>query len=113
MLFRSAAPAGQHEHAQAAVPSAQPAVGTIAQCATAQRAVVVTLDATAARLDAARQTNSPSAMRAAIDEVDSVLRDIRLKLAPCAALQAPAADPHTGHVMPDMSGGQPVRPAVK
>jgi YHS domain-containing protein len=44
-------------------------------------------------------------MRAAIDDLQGALRDVRVQLAPCAAISTaaappPAADPHAGHTMP-------------
>ena len=82
-----------------------------------------------ARLETARQANSPAQMRAAIDDLQGALRDVRVQLAPCAAMSTategratttppgataspsnmpamkpaaaspPAADPHAGHTM--------------
>jgi len=52
-----------------------------------------------ARLDDARQSNSPAAMRAAMDDLQAALGEIRSRLAACAtsaAATAPA-DPHAGH----------------
>jgi hypothetical protein len=92
--------AGQHEGHQAGAAS-QPAAGAVAQCVQAQRSIAATLDAASARLEAARQTNSPAAMRAAIDDLQAALRDVRMRLGPCAAMGAGAAvDPHAGHSMP-------------
>lgn len=94
------AAARQHEGHQAGA-AAPAATNAIAQCAQAQRSIALTLDAASARLDTARQTNSPAAMRAAIDDLQTALRDVRTRLAPCAALGAGAAtDPHAGHAMP-------------
>ncbi|MBI3047797.1 MAG: hypothetical protein HYY76_05755 [Acidobacteria bacterium] len=96
----AAAVAPQHEGHQAGS-AADPGAAAVAQCAQAQRAIAATLDAAGARLEAARQTNSPAAMRAAIDDLQAVLRDVRTRLAACAALGASsAADPHAGHIMP-------------
>jgi len=90
--------AGQHEGHQAGTPP-QPAAA--AQCAQAQRSIAMTLDAAGSRLEAARQTNSPAAMRAAIDDLQAALRDVRLRLGPCAAMGAGAAtDPHAGQPAP-------------
>lgn len=92
--------ASQHEGHQAGA-AAPAAAAAVAQCAQAQRSIALTLDAAGARLEAARQTNSPAAMRAAIDDLQSALRDVRARLAPCAALGAgTAAGPHAGHAMP-------------
>lgn len=98
VLFAGGVRAAQHEGHQAGAPAA----AAVAQCAQVQPAIAATLDAAGARLEAARQTNSPAAMRAAIDDLQGALRDVRLRLAPCAALSvAPAADPHAAsHTMP-------------
>jgi YHS domain-containing protein len=55
------------------------------------------ITAATARLESARQTNSPADMRAAIESFETALRDLRTQLAPCATA---AADPHAGHTMP-------------
>jgi YHS domain-containing protein len=85
----------QHEGHQASTPSGGSA--EMAQCVQAQPAVQNILTAAAARLESARQSNSPSDMRAAIDAFEGALRDIRTQLAPCATA---APDPHAGHAMP-------------
>jgi hypothetical protein len=71
------------------------------RCAQAQPAVARLLDAATSRLESSRQTNSAAAMRAAVDEFQTVLRDLRLLLAPCAELQSTATTGHAGqHAMP-------------
>lgn len=70
-----------------------------AQCARAQPVIAGTVDGAMARLEAARQANTPSQMRAAIDDLQGALRDVRAQLAPCASMQ-PTAGAHGGHVMP-------------
>ena len=99
VIVAAAGAAGQQSGNQAV--GAGPGAATLARCAQAQPEITITIDAAAARLEAARQTNSPAAMRAAIDDVQAALRDVRIRLAPCAAL-APA-DPHAGHAMPATS----------
>jgi YHS domain-containing protein len=66
------------------------------QCAQAQPLVTRTIEAATARLETARQSNSPAQMRAAIDDLQGALRDVRAQLAPCAAIPTPMA----GHTMP-------------
>lgn len=90
--------AAQHEGPQT-TPAPQPPAAMGAQCVQAQRVVVVTLDAASERLETARQTNSPAAMRAAIDDLQAVLRDVRTRLAGCTPLGT-AAEPHAGHTVP-------------
>lgn len=73
----------------------------VAECAQAQPRALQTIDVANLRLEAARQSNSPTAMRAAMDEFQAALGSLRAQLAACEALQATApADPHAGHVMP-------------
>jgi YHS domain-containing protein len=87
----------QHEAHQA---TSGPESADIAQCARVAPLVDNIIAAAMARTDSARQSNSPSAMRAAIDDLDTSLRDIRAQLEPCKA--AAAVDPHAGHTMPGM-----------
>jgi YHS domain-containing protein len=78
-----------------------PAAAVVLPCVQAQAVASQTVDAATARLDAARQTNSGPAMRAAIDDIDRLLRDLGAQLAPCsAAMQAQAPASHAGHAMP-------------
>jgi len=72
-----------------------------AQCARAQPVVARTVDAAMARLETARQANSPSQLRAAIEDLQGALRDVRAQLAPCAAMQQAAGAP-AGVAMPGM-----------
>jgi YHS domain-containing protein len=87
--------------AQAPASPQAPAATVILPCVQAQAVASQTVDAAAARLEGARQTNSGPTMRAAIDDLDRLLRDLRAQLAPCsAAMQAQAPALHTGHAMP-------------
>jgi YHS domain-containing protein len=98
--FASAAP---QQSAPVVAPGTAQAAATmgVAECAQAQPQLMQTLDAANMRLEAARQNNSPAAMRAAMDDLQGALGSLRAQLAPCAALQAAApADPHAGHAMP-------------
>jgi YHS domain-containing protein len=88
----------QHEGHQAA---AGQTADEMAQCARAQPVVNNIIAAATARLDSARQSNSPTDMRAAVDHLEAALRDIRAQLAPCAAPTA-KADMPGGHTMPGM-----------
>lgn len=60
-----------------------PGVGTDA-CRVEAVATIAVVDAANRRIDSARQTNSPSAMRAAVDDLQAALTRIKLQLAPCA-----------------------------
>lgn len=88
-------------------PGAQPAAAAqaaVTECAQAQSLAERTIDMTNRRIEAARQANSPAAMRAAIDDMQAALRQLRAEIAPCAGLQLlAAADPQGGHVMPSTS----------
>lgn len=98
-----------------------PAQAAIAACAQAQPQAMQTLDAANMRLEAARQSNSPSAMRAAMDDLQGAIRSLRAQLAACRELQSMApTDPQAGHTMPGMPpspatpgtpGMQPASPA--
>lgn len=52
-----------------------------------------------ARMEAARQANAAADLRAAVDSVQTTVRDARAQLAPCASTQ-PEAGAHGGHMMP-------------
>jgi copper resistance protein B len=93
--------AAQHQGHQMGAAQPQPASqATVAECAQAQPLVMRTIDAANMRLEAARQNNSPPAMRAAVDDLQGALRDVRAQLAACAALQTAPADPQAGHATP-------------
>jgi len=98
--------AAQHAGHQAATPRHGGADMT--QCLRVQPFVANIIAAAMTRVESARQSNSAAEMRAAIDDLDGALRDIRAQLAPCAAAatatdphagqaNATAADPHAGH----------------
>lgn len=91
-LAPSRAAAQNEAHQATTSPSAD-----MARCAQVQPAVQNIIAATTAGLEAARQSNSPAEMRAAIDNFEAALRNIRTQLAPCAT--APT-EPHAGHTMP-------------
>lgn len=77
------------------------AQAAVTGCAQAHSLAERTIEAANLRLEAARQANSPAAMRAGIDSLQAALRQLRTDIAPCAGLQPVAtADPHAGHVMP-------------
>jgi hypothetical protein len=82
--------AGQHEgHQGGAATSA--AAPDIAECRGVQPVVAQTIKAAVAQLEAARQTNAPAAMRAAVDGLQLTLATLERQLAPCAAMQVPVA----------------------
>lgn len=83
----------QHEVHQATAPQAS---AEMSQCTRVQPVVEKIIAAGMARLESARQSNSPAEMRAAIDQLEAAFRDIRAQLAPCSAAST-TADPHAGH----------------
>ena len=108
MTVAVAARAGQHEGHQGA--AASPDSAQTALCRQAQAGVSATIDAALKRLDEAKQTNSMSGMRAANDELQTALLDVRRQLAPCAEMQA-AADGNAGHTMPNAPSAPAAAPA--
>ena len=94
-------------------PQAAGGAAGFAQCAQAHAVVTPELEAARARLEMARQTNSAAAMRAAIDALDAVLRNVSLQLAPCGELSAVMTGPMAGHVMPGSSPTAAPPPAAE
>ena len=89
----------QHEGHQTG--AAQTAAPHGSACAQVQPVVGHIIAAAMARLESARQSNSPAEMRSAVSTLEGALRDIRTQLAPCSAPEEPAAPP-AGHTMPGM-----------
>jgi hypothetical protein len=87
-VFAPGIAAAQHEGHGAPAP-AQPQ--DPAACAAAARQTLPLLDTLDRRVEAARQTNSPSELRAALAEAQSMLMSMRVRLAPCAATAQPAS----------------------
>jgi len=91
--------------------SSADAAETLAQCAQVQPVIQRLLDGASARLEAARQSNSAEALRAAVADVDGALRDVRAQLAPCANVP-PAGDAHAGHAMPNVQQAPAAAPGT-
>lgn len=106
---QTVAPAGA-QTAEATQTAQQPDP-QIGECAQAQPVVNASLDAALEQLDQARQTNSAAALRAAADDLQATLLDVRARLAPCAAMQP--AGGHAGHVMPSGGPTWPSSPNVE
>jgi YHS domain-containing protein len=87
----------QHEAHQ---PDAGQAASEMVQCTRVQPVVDTIIAAAMARVESARLSNTPGEMRAAVDQLEAALRDIRAQLAPCAA--AAASGSPGGHSMPGM-----------
>lgn len=104
-------PSAAQEAGQQMAGMADASQTAVADCARAQAQLLQTIDAANTRVEAARQSNSPAAMRAAMDDIQGALGSLRAQLAACRDLaKTPAADPHAGHVMPTMpqAPGTPV-----
>jgi ketosteroid isomerase-like protein len=88
----------QHDADQAGAPQASSA--ELTPCVREQPVTENIITAATARAEAARLSNSPTDMRAALDHLEAALRDIRAQSALCAAAVA-STDPHAGHTMPN------------
>jgi YHS domain-containing protein len=97
----------QHEGHQAA--GAQAPSAELTQCLRVQPVIENVITAATARAEAARLSNSPTELRAAVEQLEAALRDVRVQSAPCAAAAA-SSDPHAGHTMP--SAQSPTSPAT-
>ena len=86
----------QHETHQAA--TAQMPSAEMTQCLQVQPVLVNIIAAAMNRAEVARLSNSPSELRAAVEHLQSALRDIRTQMSPCSTAAA-SADPHAGHSM--------------
>lgn len=95
--------AAQHE-GMPGMPQGAPGVNPqlVAACVQSQQQVMTAADGANRRLELARQTNQPAALRAAMDDLQSVLSSMRAQLAPCAEMQM-AATP-VAHDMANMPG---------
>jgi YHS domain-containing protein len=87
----------QHEPHQPA--STQASSVELTQCLRVQPVIDNIITAATSRAEAARLSNSPTEMRAAVESLEAALRDIRAQSAPCSTAAASAA-PHAGHTMP-------------
>ena len=85
----------------------------VSACVRSQQVSLSLADAADRRIELARQTNQPSSMRAAIDDVQAALSAIRTQLASCTQLQSNAAtaDPNAGHTMNMSAPGRVKEPA--
>jgi YHS domain-containing protein len=83
-----------HQPASTQAPSAE-----LTQCLRVQPVIDKIITAATTRAEAARLSNSPAEMRAAVESLEAALRDIRAQSAPCATAAASTA-PHAGHTMP-------------
>lgn len=104
-LLACAPPAwAQHEgHTTPGVPVATTVnQQQVAACVKSQQQVMTLVEAGSRRLEAARQTNDPAALRTAMDDFQATLSAVRTQLGSCVELAAamPAAESHAGHTAP-------------
>ena len=83
------------------MPGMQAPSAELTQCLRVQPAIQNVITAAMARAEAARLSNSPTDLRAALDHLEAALRDVRAQSEPCATASA-SSDPHAGHTMPGM-----------
>ena len=125
-----------HDTSAAATTGVSPQL--VSQCVDSQQQSLGLVDAANARLESARQSNSPTEIRAAMADLQRVLLDVRTVLSRCTELQQalatapppatpghdvsnapgtatapgaapPVADPHAGHVTPPAQAPAPNR----
>jgi YHS domain-containing protein len=87
----------QHEKHQAG--AEQALSPELAQCLRVQPVIANIITGAMSRAEAARLSNSPTDLRAAVDGLEAALRDIRAQSGPCSTAAA-ATDPHADHTMP-------------
>jgi len=86
----------QHETHQPA--AAQTSSAELTQCLRVQPIIDSIITTATSRAEAARLSNSPTDMRAAVESLEAALRDVRAQSAPCATAAA-STDSHAGHTM--------------
>jgi YHS domain-containing protein len=82
----------------------------LTQCLRVQPVIASIITAATSRAEAARLSNSPTDMRAALESLEAALRDIRAQSAPCSTVAA-SAEPHAGHAMPSTQPSASTPPA--
>jgi YHS domain-containing protein len=83
----------------------------LTQCLRVQPVIDNIITVATSRAEAARLSNSPSDMRAAVEALEAALRDIRAQSAPCSAAATSTESP-AGHLMPP-SPASPPTPTTK
>lgn len=99
VAMNGASVAAQQAGHQMSQQPAQVSAEVVAACMEAQQYISALADRANARLEAARQSNNPQELRAAVADLQVALIDIRNRAAACGPLQpaGQAADPHAGH----------------
>jgi hypothetical protein len=87
-LAFAAGAAAQHAGHSTEAPAGAPSLELVAACVEAQRQVSLLADQAIARLETARQSNSPREMRAAVADLQATLVEIRSRASECAPLEA-------------------------
>jgi len=98
----------QHEAHQPA--STQASDAELTRCLRVQPVIRNIITTATSRAEAARLSNSPTDMRAALESLEAALRDIRAQSAPCSTAAA-STDPHAGHAMPTTQPSASTPPA--
>lgn len=101
------------ERQTAGGPAAGVSSALVSTCVDSQRQTLAVMDAANSRLENARQSNSPSDMRAALADLQRALLEARTALGRCTELQqalavapaAPSAANMPGHDMTNMARG--------
>jgi YHS domain-containing protein len=89
--------AAQHDAHQSASPQAPSS--ELTQCARVQPIIENIIAAAMSRAEAARLSNNPTELRAAVEHLEAALRDIRAQSTSCSTAAA-STDSHAGHTMP-------------
>jgi hypothetical protein len=93
VLIGVAVPRAQHQGHQMPPAAGDAPAEKIATCSQSSRAVTAALDAAHARVEEARQSNNVAAMRAVVSDLQVAFAQMKMQLADCVALGAPASDP--------------------
>jgi YHS domain-containing protein len=98
------------QHAAQQPASSQTSSAEWAQCLRVQPVIDNIITAATSRAEAARLSNSPTEMRAAVESLGGALRDIRAQSTPCATAAA-STNPHDAHTMPTTQPSASTPPA--
>ena len=105
-LAAAATAGAQHAgHERAAQPTSPADPQLVAACVQSHRQAGTITARVSRRIEAARQTNNPGDMRAAMDDLQAALTELRGVLQSCDPLQGSAAqsDSHAGHARPNVT----------
>lgn len=109
VIGRAASASAQHEgHTMPGMQPPAAAPEQAAACSQNQQQISALIEQLAQRVEAARQTNNPPDMRAAIADLQGGLATVKTLLQPCAATALPAAGQHSGDAMEGGTAGTPM-----